>query len=762
MPDRKGIDRSVAGLALGAAAIMGMWGTSQALAASLGSTLHGGSASPALIRVAELVPLPRPNPQRALEAVSSIEALISSAHEPSSSDMPPLAFVPPLPQPAPTQPHVISPTVPAQQASVTTVAPAFVATQRSVLSEAAFKVAVKLFDQNDVGAALRAADALPDPLDAKIIRWLVAVYKSNDVPSARIAAISHELAGWPGQSTLRLRYEQAVERENPGPQAVIQALGSAEPVSDDGLLLLARSYIAVGRKDAAAALLRPKWRDEKLSDDLENRIRKEFGSLLTKADYKVRMDRMLYAEQSTKALRAASALDANQQALAKAVVMVIKRDGKAGAALNALPKSLHKDPLHLYSRIQVLRRAEKIDAAADLMLSAPRDPSVLVDPDAWWVERRVVTRALIDQREYRKAYQVSAGFAGGSSVSRVEAAFHAGWLALEFLNDPQTARRHFAQIQSTSSMPLSQSRAEYWLGRAALKAGDRADAQRQFQRAAAYPTTFYGQLALASLGSKKLPLRFTPRADDTARARFDRLELVQVIKRLRSINRADREEMFMRYLGDTLTDPTQLALLAAMAERDGNHPLSLQIGKNAAARGLPVDNLAFPIGAIPDSARTGKVDKALVYAVARQESAFHPGAVSRAGAKGLLQLMPTTAKQVAKRAGVAYSESKLTSDPAYNVTLGAHYLGQRLGDFNGSYILTFAAYNAGKSRVDKWIQQFGDPRDPRVDAVTWIESIPFTETRNYVQRLMENVQVYRARLEGGALTIQADLKRGGR
>jgi soluble lytic murein transglycosylase len=218
----------------------------------------------------------------------------------------------------------------------------------------------------------------------------------------------------------------------------------------------------------------------------------------------------------------------------------------------------------------------------------------------------------------------------------------------------------------------------------------------------------------------------------------------------------------MRHLAETLTDPTQLALLTAMAEQDGDHNLGLQLGKTAAYRGLPIDTLAFPTSAIPKSAKTGSVDKAVIYAIARQESAFHTGAVSRAGALGLLQLLPGTAKQMARKAGVSYSKAKLTSDAAYNATLGAQFLDHLFEQYNGSYVMTFAAYNAGPSRVAQWTQRFGDPRDPNVDVVNWIEMIPFTETRNYVQRIMENMQVYRARLGSPALTIDKDLRRGGR
>jgi soluble lytic murein transglycosylase len=472
------------------------------------------------------------------------------------------------------------------------------------------------------------------------------------------------------------------------------------------------------------------------------------------------MDALLYAERSAQALKLAKSLGSDQLALATAVVAVIKKSAKAGALLDGLPASAKRDPLATFARVQNLRRADKNEAAAKLLLAAPRDARALVNPDAWWVERRLVSRALIDAGDAGTAYKVAAGHTAESSQMQAEAEFHAGWYALEFLHDPQTARQHFQRIQSISTMPLSQSRAEYWLGRTEVRANNPGDATEHFRRAAAYPTTFYGQLALARLGASRLAISAPPAPDAAARQRFNRLELVQVINRLDDIDRGDRNELFYRYLAERLTNPVDVALLTDLAERKASHQVALQVGKIAAQRGLPVEALAFPTTAIPAGAKTSSVETPLVYAIARQESAFNPGAVSSAGARGLLQLMPATAKHVAGAVGLPFNKNRLTSDPAYNATLGAAHLGELVQEFGGSYVMTAASYNAGRSRVYQWMKAYGDPRDPNVDVVNWIELIPFTETRNYVQRVMENVQVYRARLGSPALRIEADLKRG--
>ena len=622
------------------------------------------------------------------------------------------------------------------------------------------QLAVSYLDKNDPADAMASAYALPDKIDIKLVDWLIATGGYAGVPSSSVATLQKSVADWPNQGLIRLRFEQALKREQPDAATIIKALGGGTPISDDGKILLAGAYLGNGRTADAAAIIQPFWRDGDFSQATETTIVTKFGSLLQAADHKARMDRLLYAEQTAAAVRAAGHLDKDQQALAKAVVLVIKNSSKALAALNALPAAVKRDPMWLYGEIEALRSAGKNEDAGRLLLSAPRDAKVLEDPDAWWVERRLVSRSLVTAGDATLAYQIAAGHSGESPALKAEAEFHAGWYALEYLHDPATAQVHFANIAAISTMPLSVSRAEYWLGRAADAARNNAVAMTHYQRAASFPTTFYGQLAIARLGGSALRLAPPPAPTAADRATFATRDMVIAIQHLDAVGYNDRTGAFYRTLADTLTSPGEIALLAAMAEADGNHQLALQIGKTAASRGLPVDALAFPTTAIPSAAATPDVDRAVVFAVARQESAFNPGAVSAAGARGLMQLMPATARITAKTIGVPYSLPRLTSDPGYNATLGAAHLGSLIDDFGGSYVMTFAAYNAGTSRVNQWVQQFGDPRDPKVDVVNWIESIPFTETRNYVQRLMENLEVYHARLGAPTLTIESDLKRG--
>ena len=506
----------------------------------------------------------------------------------------------------------------------------------------------------------------------------------------------------------------------------------------------------------AAEVVRKPWREDLLDTAMEDRILKGFSELLTVADHKARMDTLLYRGRTAQAKRFSSLGEA--QSLYNAWVAVLAKSSKAAALLSAVDPRWRDDPGYLFARIEHLRHQEKYEEAARLLAAAPRDPAKLINTGEWWNEQRIVARGLADRGKFKAAYEITSRHSATERVDVIDAEFHAGWYALRHLQDPSTAAGHFRKILQVSDRPLSASRAWYWLGRASEVAGD-GQAQAHFAKAAGYASTFYGQLAAARLKNSRLDIPYPmPSAED--KESFARREAVQAIARYEAAGHGWRAESLYRALAEQLDRPGELALLTAKAERTGDHHLSLQIGKIAYGRGINVPALAFPVGVIPASANIEGSGKALAYAIARQESAFNPAAVSPADARGLLQLMPGTARAVAKRHGLAFAPEKLTRDAGYNATLGAHYLGEQIDAFGGSYILTFIAYNAGPKRVPEWIARYGDPRGKPIDEVVdWIERIPFPETRNYVQRIMENYQIYKSRL-GQTSDIVADLRFG--
>jgi soluble lytic murein transglycosylase len=392
------------------------------------------------------------------------------------------------------------------------------------------------------------------------------------------------------------------------------------------------------------------------------------------------------------------------------------------------------------------------------VVALPRDPAAALDTDQWWIERRLIARKMLDEDDAKTAYRVVRDAPVPNRENyRIEHQFTAGWIALRFLNDPATAQTHFAKIGAGISNPISLSRASYWQGRASEAMGRNEEARAHYQTAAQYPTAYYGQIARAKLGLKDLVLRPPPERPGTAQ-----LEVVRAVELLYAVGERDLVAGMLADLGDRAQDGPALAALGSQATRNKDARAALLLGKAALARGLPLETYAVPTIGIPDYKAVGPaIDAPTVYAIARQESTFNQRTVSTAKAMGLMQVTPEAGRYVAKKFNVSFDVKRLLSDPVYNVQLGAAELGDLIEDYRGSLIMSFAGYNAGRGRVRDWVARFGDPRDPKVDPIDWVERIPFSETRNYVQRVLENLQVYRVRFGGGnRLLIEADMHRG--
>lgn len=647
---------------------------------------------------------------------------------------------------APAATGSIAPEARAWSPSATVVSEADIATLGRILAAAR---------SGRIDQATSAQRELRDPVAKILSEW--AILMTNDgVSVERAAAFLRDHPAFPASRRIRLRAEGMLLENNVPAAEVRRFFGRSEPQSAKGSLALALALKETGEAQRATRMAREIWRTQDLSADVERRLIGAFGAALTHADHKARMDRMLHENQEATALRAAQRLGGGQVAIARAFSAAAARRSNAASLLSAVPSSLHRDPAYLFARAQLLRRDEKAKEAAAILLAAPRDPALLGKPEEWWTERRIVARQLAEAGEVRAAYQLVASHPVQSGTARIDAEFHAGWLALRRLNDPALALRHFLHVRQAAGTPMSQSRAYYWIGRAHEAAGRRGEARAAYEAAARHSSHYYGQLARARLGLQDQPIR---RPQVTAAAAAPAVRVIDMLYRL---NEQQLARTVLADLGLRATDQGLLQAAGERAIRAGDARGATVLGRLANNRGLPFDLHAFPTIGIPAYRHVGpEVDKAVVYAIARQESTFDPRAVSHAGARGLLQLMPGTARATARTYGLPYDQNRLTSDPAYNAQLGAAHLGELIAEFNGSYVLTFAAYNAGRARAREWIQRFGDPRDPAVDVVDWVEQIPFSETRNYVQRVMENVQVYRARLgASAALRIEADLRRG--
>jgi soluble lytic murein transglycosylase len=589
--------------------------------------------------------------------------------------------------------------------------------------------------------------------------WAAVRLGAPFVSYRRIMAFA-DMDGWQAREAVQRRAEEALLADRIDHARTLAHLAGRAPQTAAGRVALALAMLETGRTTEAVSLARRIWREDPLAQGTEERLMRAFGERLTRQDHRNRMEHYLFRERGREAQRFAALAGDGHEALVAARLAVARKASNAAAALAKVPEALRKDTSYRFALAQHHRRADRPAEALVALAGVSRDPAVLVNGDEWWVERRLVARQLLDAGRPADAYAVASQHGASRAQSIIEAEWHAGWIALRFLGDAHAALTHFGAAARLAETPISVARAAYWQGRAADALGDRDAAEAFFRHAASHPVTFYGQLARGWLGLPDLPL-----ADASAPAE-PTCHALAAARMLQQAGGADAARALMLELGRTVDEPAEVAQLAALAREAQDMRLLVSLTKSALHRGVRIEAAAYPTDAMPHPAeapdmRGASVERPMLKAIARQESAFDPEAVSHAGARGLMQLMPATARETARRIGLPFEPARLTRDPAYNTSLGAAHLADLLRDWRGSYVLAFAAYNAGSGNVRDWIARYGDPRDPAVDVIDWIERIPFTETRNYVQRIVENLQVYRARL--GALRpmqVMADLARG--
>jgi soluble lytic murein transglycosylase len=635
------------------------------------------------------------------------------------------------------------------------------------------KQAIELIGQGKTKDATTLAASISDPLETKLVQWAELRSPESEAGFDRYAAFIRANPDWPSIALLRRRAEARLWQERRDADTVRRFVGD-NPVSPMGRLALARVVMGEGGRAAAESEVRAVWRSAALSAELEPAVLAAFPNVLTRADHVSRMDRRIGAKDFSAAMRAAKRLGDDQVAIVKACNAAMAKSAEGGALLDAVPAEARGDLGYVLCRLHWLLRndtpganlrgrivtpKEDIAAAVKLTLAASPEDLRRQDTDEWWRVRRALARKLIDLGDAATAYRVVRASAPPANPHyQAEVHFLAGWIALRFLADPATAREHFAHVDEGKTDPVLLARAAYWRGRAAEAAGEFEDMRTQYQTAARYPTAYYGQLARARLGFSDIAvLRSAPEPADA-----DTSELVRAATILYAIGEGDLALSFLSDLAAENSDPAVISALGKLAAHYKDAQATLLVGKTALSRGLPLDLYAFPDIGVPNySPVASPLDRCIVYAIVRTESGFDQADRSPAKAVGLMQVTPEAGRDTAKRSGISYDWNRLVSDPVYNMQIGAAEISALIKDYRGSLILTFAGYNAGRGRVQQWVTQHGDPRDPKVDAVDWVERIPFAETRNYVQRVMENLQVYRNRFGEATATIEPNLHRAG-
>jgi soluble lytic murein transglycosylase len=594
-----------------------------------------------------------------------------------------------------------------------------------------------------------------DPIARKLVEWMMLREMDSAASFDRYAAFIQKNEDWPSVTLLRRRAEARLWQERREAQTVRRFVGG-QPVSALGRLALARALRGEGDRADAEREVRAVWRSAELSAELETAVSNEFLGALTPADDIARMDRRIGAKDFGAAMRAAKRLGSTRVAIVKACEAADGNSKKAQALLGEVPNELRGDLGFVLCRTHWLAVHDDVAAAAKLLMESSHQGLEQQDVDEWWRERRLLARKLIDLGDPQTAYRVVRDAAiPSNSYYRSEYHFMAGWIALRFLNDPVRAFTHFAHVDEGSSDPIVLARAAYWRGRAAEVTNQSDEMRAQYHAAAAYPTAYYGQLARARLGLSQIAVRSPPPLVDGARS-----DLVHAVDILYAIREFDLVLSFVSDFAESSTDIATLTALGELTARHHDAQAMLALGKTALARGLPTERYAFPEIGVPSyKPIASPIDHCLVYSIVRIESAFNQADTSPAKAVGLMQVTPEAGKDTAKRFGVSYDWKRLVSDPVYNTQMGAAEISALFKEYRGSYVMTFAGYNAGRGRVRQWVAQHGDPHDSKVDEVDWVERIPISETRNYVQRVMESLQVYGGHFGASIATVEPNLHR---
>jgi len=610
----------------------------------------------------------------------------------------------------------------------------------------------------DVAGARSLAQQMADTTARKLIEWAIVDVSGRNMTFAELEVADRAFAAWPRAETRRTETESVLAASYAAPQTVLAFFDGREPLTAQGAFALADALSAAGREQEAVALVRSWWIGQSFESDVQTRTLGRWGQVLTTSDHDQRLGMLILGPHGP-ATRAMLDLASSESRTVAQAVMSLRTAYAPDSIVAGLSPSQAAHPAVVLERVRLLRAQDRQSEGFALLAGLPAAPSHEAGQDTLWSERRNWFLDALQRNDWRGAYGAMAGHGFPAGERKVDAEFFAGWVALTKLNDPARAASHFEALRTYSTTPITQGRALYWLGRAAEAQGDVAGARAWYEQGARHIQTFYGQLAAEKSGMTTLTLPADPVVTDAGRARFEADEVVRATRILGEMNEQGLMRVFAYHLDDRLPEAADLAQLMDMVLSYGDRFGSMMVGRAASQRGFLMPDRQYPIRIPPEV--PGAAPLAFTLAITRQESSFDPMARSTADARGMMQFLPSTASGVARRLGMPYSAERLW-DPDYNMSLGSYHLAELTGQFGGSMLLATVGYNAGPARPPQWIARCGDPRGRQVDPVDFIECAPFTETRNYMMRVMENLGVYKARLAGGSapLTLSDDLARG--
>ena len=597
--------------------------------------------------------------------------------------------------------------------------------------------------------ALKTAKKAKDKSIYNFIQWRHLLTKGNQASYYDYKTFIDKNEDYPRIGRVKYLAEHKLSTDKVSPKKIIDWYGSSEPLSGFGKMILGESYILTGEKQKGINLVKEGWITAELNKSELKFYRKKFKKYLNADDYIKRADYLAWNNKYWDLKRMLRYLPKDYQLLYTARQLLMSKSYGVDNAISKVPTKFKNDAGLNYDRLKWRRKRGRVDSSVEILLKIKNTKDYLVRPDKWWVEREIISRSLIYKKKYALAYKISSNHSMSEGPEFAAAEWMSGWIALSFLNDPLLAKDHFENFYNNVGYPISVARGAYWLGKTYKKLGNKELSNKWFTEASNYLTTYYGQLAFMEINpNEKFELSKDFEINKKYRDYFFKKEIVKVIYLLDELNEDKYSKHMLRHLANDNIESGSEILAAELATNINRYDFAIQISKIASYEKRFHNKYNYPIISTPKYINGRKIpETAFILSIIRQESEFDLSANSHAGAKGLMQLMPYTAKLVAKQAKLPYSKSRLTTDPEYNINLGSHYIAGLILEYDGAYPYAVAAYNAGPKRVRYWKKINKNPQKGQTNYVDWIELIKFKETRNYVQRVLENYNVYRYILE---------------
>ena len=634
-----------------------------------------------------------------------------------------------------------------------------IAAKSKYFSRADFNLAKKVFSEIDKKrwiSALNLSKNFKDRTIYKFVRWLYLLEPNNRADFYQYINFINLHPYYPRLGRLKYLAEHKITTAKVNEKRVVQLFEKNEPFSGYGKLMLGQSYIIEGEIERGINLIKDGWINAILSKKDLRYLKKKFKKYLNFEDHIKRADWLAWEDKYWDLKRMLRYLPKDYQTLYNARLLLISKSYGVDDAISKVPTKFKSDPGLQYERLKWRRKRGRIDSCLEILLNIKNDAKFLVRPEKWWIEREIISRSLIYEKRYELAYKIASNHSLNDGPKYAEAEWMSGWIALSFLDDPILATLHFHNFYNNVGYPISLSRGAYWLGRTYEKLTNKESSEKWYKEAAKYLTTYYGQLAFIKVyPDKYFSLDREMSISSELEKEFKNNEFSKLIILLHEINKTKYTKHLLKHLASMNIYKGSEILAGKLATSIGRYDYAIQIAKEASYKKRFHNNLNFPIIDVPSIINNKKMpSQDLILAIIRQESEFDTKANSSVGAKGMMQLMTYTAKIVAKRAKLSYSKKKLTSDPNYNIKLGSYYIAELLEQYEGSYPFSIASYNAGPKRINYWKRINGDPQKEEIDYVNWIELIKFKETRNYVQRVLENVNVYKYMLSKKPIKIR--------